>query len=204
MSAENVFVSERSVEDAAETVIEPPTLKLEPLMVPREPVSLLVPMEVVATTCPVASVERSALVRLGSQTVPKVLRDEEAFWRFTTRVKVVEAVKRLLPLQVFVSERSVEEADEPLPTHVPFIERQPLNILMPLPKVEVAFTPPPTLRTLAMVVEPVLETLSTVVEAEFETRNELVSANVSAPQIVNVEYGEVVPTPTFPPIKIAE
>ena len=35
-----------------ETMSEPPTLKVAPLMVPRDPVKRLVPMDVVATTLP--------------------------------------------------------------------------------------------------------------------------------------------------------
>jgi len=45
---EKVLLFERRVDDAAETVIEVPTGKLVPLMVPREPVRRLVPIEVVA------------------------------------------------------------------------------------------------------------------------------------------------------------
>jgi hypothetical protein len=46
---EKMLLSPRSVEDAAVTVIDVPTGKLVPLMVPREPVKRLVPIEVVET-----------------------------------------------------------------------------------------------------------------------------------------------------------
>ena len=59
-----VLLFRRRVDDAAVTVIDPPTLKDEPLMVPRVPVRRLVPMDEVATTLPVESVPRSDDVRL--------------------------------------------------------------------------------------------------------------------------------------------
>ena len=59
-----VLLFERSVDEAAVTVMEPPTLSDEPLMVPRVPVRRLVPMDEVETTFPVASVPRSDEVRL--------------------------------------------------------------------------------------------------------------------------------------------
>ena len=133
LSPENVLLSLRSVEDAAETVMEPPTLEFVPLIVPNEPVSLLVPIEVVATTWPLASVERSALVRLGNQTVPKVRRDEEACCGVRTGVRVGESVKGLLPENVLLSPRSVEEAAVPVLIQAPFTEKQPLEMLIPPP-----------------------------------------------------------------------
>jgi hypothetical protein len=53
----------RSVEEAAVIVMEPAAASEVPLMVPREPVRRLVPIEVVATTRPFWSVARSAEAR---------------------------------------------------------------------------------------------------------------------------------------------
>jgi hypothetical protein len=81
---EKVLLSVRRVEDAPVTVIELPTVKLVPLIVPREPVRRLVPMEVVAMTRPEALVERMALVRLGCHSLPEIVRlVVEAFERVT-------------------------------------------------------------------------------------------------------------------------
>ena len=59
----NVLLSERRDEEAAVMVIDPPRETGEPLIV-REPLLMRspLPMVVVATTCPVLLVERSALV----------------------------------------------------------------------------------------------------------------------------------------------
>ena len=61
-SADHVLRSERSVEDAAVTVIELPREKLVPLIVPREPLIKPEPIVVVETTRPLESVARSELV----------------------------------------------------------------------------------------------------------------------------------------------
>jgi len=91
----------------------------------------LEPMVVVATIFPFWSVERSALEMPESQTEPKVAREVEAFWKFTTLVKVVEALKRLLPLKVLLLARRVVDA-ELEPRQVPLIETQPLVMFRPL------------------------------------------------------------------------
>lgn len=47
-------------------------------------------------------------------------------------------MNRFSPDQKFTSERSVDDADEPLPvTHVPFIEKHPPDKSMPFANVEV-------------------------------------------------------------------
>src|SRR5262249_7256771 len=61
-------------------------------------------------TFPFWSVERSAFERPEYQTVLKVFSVEEAWPRFTTAEKVVEAEKTLLPENVLLFARSVEEA----------------------------------------------------------------------------------------------
>ena len=67
----NVLLFARSVEDAAEMVILLPLVKGVPLMVPRVPVKRLVPIDDVATSLPVLSVLRSALVREVNHVVPE-------------------------------------------------------------------------------------------------------------------------------------
>jgi hypothetical protein len=57
------LTSESAVEDAAVMVMEPAAASEVPLIVPREPVRRLVPIEVVATTRPFWSVARSAEAR---------------------------------------------------------------------------------------------------------------------------------------------
>ena len=66
-------------------------------------------------------------MRPGNHAVPSVVRDDDAFWKFATLVKVVEAVKRTLllnvlsvPLKVLLSPRSVEEAAVPVNGIGPF------------------------------------------------------------------------------------
>ena len=69
----------KSVEEAAEMVIELPTLNADPLIVPRDPVRRFVPIDDVETSLPLASVPRSDEVTLGSHSVPKVASDEDEF-----------------------------------------------------------------------------------------------------------------------------
>jgi len=57
-----VFLSDKSVLEAAEIVIEPPLLKFVPLIVPRDPEINPEPIVVVETTSPFSFVARSALV----------------------------------------------------------------------------------------------------------------------------------------------
>ena len=76
----NVFASESRVVDAAEIVIAPPALNVVPFTVPREPVRRFVPIDVVATSFPAASVERSADVRAEKYCDPVVVA-------FTTSVE---------------------------------------------------------------------------------------------------------------------
>lgn len=99
----------------------------------------------VATTFPFASVERRPLVIPENQVVPKVVSDDEAFWRFNTLVKVEDALKIVkpekvvVPAKVLLSINSVEEAATALVLmQVPLTAKQPVARLMPPPKVEVA------------------------------------------------------------------
>ena len=57
-----MFLSDKSVLEAAEIVIEPPLLKFVPLIVPRDPEINPEPIVVVETTSPFSFVARSALV----------------------------------------------------------------------------------------------------------------------------------------------
>ena len=85
--------------------------------------------------------------------------------------KVTFPVKVLAPLHVLMSERRVEDAEEPLERQVPFTAKQPAPRLMPLAAVEVA--------------EPV--TLSAVVcNAPENVEVELVPATVRKPWMVEV------------------
>ena len=70
MPREGVVVGEEG-RRGAETVILDPTVKGVLLMVPNEPVRKFVPTLVVATSFPVASVERSAFVTLVNQVAPE-------------------------------------------------------------------------------------------------------------------------------------
>lgn len=79
LRADHVFVSPRSVEEAAVMVIDPPFENVVPLIVPSEPVSRFVPMDEVAITCPAAFVERSALVRPVMAKVEEVAFVKSAF-----------------------------------------------------------------------------------------------------------------------------
>ena len=82
MPREGVVVGEEG-QEAPETVILDPTVKGVLLMVPNEPVRKFVPTLVVATSLPLASVERSAEL-MPVQVVPRVVRVEELLakdWR---------------------------------------------------------------------------------------------------------------------------
>lgn len=70
----------------------------------------MVPMEVVATSLPEASVERMELPK-PSQVEPRVVRLEEAFVIFSRRENVEDAPEKTFdPEKRLESERSVEEA----------------------------------------------------------------------------------------------
>jgi hypothetical protein len=100
---EKVLLSERSVEDAPLIVIDDPTLKGVPLIVPREPVRRLVPIDEVAITFPLASVERIALEMPENQVVPSVVRVLEAFakdWSPVQLFALARLMMRLPPLVV--------------------------------------------------------------------------------------------------------
>ena len=157
---ENVLLSESSVVEAEPTVIELPTENCVPLIEPREPARRFVLIDEVAITLPFASVARSPPTIFGNQTVPKDASDEEAFWRFTTLVNVVDALNMFWPLNVLLSINRVEDAAVKLLPEVmqlPPIAKQPLLRLMPLENVELA--PPPC------VIAPVLEMEKSVVVA---------------------------------------
>ena len=87
------------------------------------------PIVVEAMIWPVAFAARSEEVMDGIQVVPRVVREEEAFWRFTTLVKVVEAENTLFPEKVLLSESKVEEATvmqvEPMAKHPEVMLRPP-------------------------------------------------------------------------------
>ena len=95
----HVLLFARSVEEAAVMVIAPPLLKVVPLIVPREPVRKLVPIDVVATSLPVLSVLKRELVSAVNQVVPELVNCE-----------VVALVKFWSVFHVFVSPRSVVDA----------------------------------------------------------------------------------------------
>ncbi len=134
-----VLRSPSRVEDAAVMVIEEPLLKVVPLMVPRVPVSKLVPIEEVAITFPFWSTARTELEMPVNQVVPSVASVVDDLLMLMRLENVVEAENKLFPLNVLLSVRSVEEADEPLlEMQVPPIEKQPLVRLIPLAKVDEA------------------------------------------------------------------
>jgi hypothetical protein len=137
-----VLLFARSVEDAAVTVSVPPTLKVEPLIVPSDPVMRLVPIDVVETTLPVASVPKSALVRPVKYVEPATVSAVElayvAFQLVDQPVVMVprveeELAKVLRPVKVLLLVRSVEEAavmviDPPAFKVVPLIvPREPVR-----------------------------------------------------------------------------
>ena len=70
------------------SVVDP----VPPLPTPSVPVSTFVPIDVVATTLPVVSVERSDEVRPENQVVPRVVREVELFCKLISE-KVVELLK---------------------------------------------------------------------------------------------------------------
>ncbi len=104
--------STRSVVEADPTVIDPPALKVVPLMVPREPVRRLVPMDEVATRRLLASSPRS--------------EDAASDVKYTVEVAVnceVEAFeKRLVPVHQLLLARIVEEAAVIVMSAVPLNE----------------------------------------------------------------------------------
>ena len=128
----------------------------------------MVPMVEVATTLPVLSVARMALVSDGIQVLPLRVRlvVDAPPLRKVTPVKVLLACamrpdwKVLSPVQMLVppSERLL------LVRQTPLTEKQPVEMFTPLPKVEVPV--PETLRMPPMVVDPVLETAKKVVVAD--------------------------------------
>ena len=151
---EKVLLLERSVELAAPIVTLLPLEIAVPLMVAIVPPMKLAPIDVVAiglpfwsnaksdeaapfskfqpivvdaTTFPFWSVVRSAEVRPGNQVVPRVVSDDDAFWRLMTLVKVEEAVKVVLPENVLLSERSVDEA-APTVMELPVLNCVPLMV----------------------------------------------------------------------------
>ena len=110
---------ERSVDDAAVTVIDPPLLRVVPLMVPRVPERRLVPMDEVAITFPVASVERSAEASDERYAEPETVRavdDAYVVSRLVAQPRVmvarvlVEFENWLRPVHELLFARSVEEA----------------------------------------------------------------------------------------------
>ena len=124
-----LLFARRVVED---TVIDEPTLNAVPLMVPRDPVMRLVPMDEVATTLPVESVPRSDDVRLVKYVLPDTVSavdDANVAFQLVDQPVVivprveVEFAKRLRPVQVLLFARRVveetvidppSETDEPL------------------------------------------------------------------------------------------
>src|SRR6185312_7745897 len=106
---------------------------------------------------------------------------------------VAESLMRLnalRPVNVLLSPRRVEDAEPPpVVRHVPFTAKQPF----------VMFTP------LLIVVEPVLETVNKFVvppPVEEAMMNALLKNELSPllSEIATLPNGEVVPTPTFPPV----
>ena len=113
----------RSVVEA--TMIEPPSETDAPLMVTEEFARSELPILVEATSLLFASVVTMELPAMfGVQIVPKVFSVEDAFATLM-REKVLDALKRLLPLQVLLLLRSVVEAtmmEPPSETDAPLME----------------------------------------------------------------------------------
>src|SRR3989344_6114521 len=114
-----VFAFARSVEEAAERVIESPLEKEVPFTVPSGPVMRLVPMEEVATTWPLLSTPSTAEARLVRKVLPETVSAvDEAYvaLKFVAQPvvivpRVVEALPKMLsPVNVLLFARSVEEA----------------------------------------------------------------------------------------------
>ena len=114
---EKVLLLVRSVVE--ETMSDPPTLKVAPLMVPSVPVMRLVPIEEVATSLPLWSVPRSELVievrYVLPDTVSAVDDAKVAFQLVDQPVVIVPRVevefpKMLRPVQVLLLVRSVVDA----------------------------------------------------------------------------------------------
>ena len=87
----------------------------------------MVPIEVDATTCPFAFVERMAFERLENQTEPSVMRELDAWLRFTMLENVVDALKKLLPLKVLLFASNVVDA-EPTVMVLPTLKDVPLMV----------------------------------------------------------------------------
>jgi hypothetical protein len=121
--------SVRSVEEAAETVIESPLLKVVPLTVPRVPVMYEAPTEVVATTWPRALVERTAeamLVMVRAEVVAtletrRLLVEAVAAYSVPETDSAVEEeyVKRLSPVNELLSVSAVDDAAVMVMSDVP-------------------------------------------------------------------------------------
>ena len=99
LTPEKVLLLARSVDDAAVIVKVPPAVIGVALMVARDPVRRLAPIDVVATTEPLALTERSELERL------EIAKADEV-----ALANVVAPVKVLTPEKVLLFERSVVDA----------------------------------------------------------------------------------------------
>ena len=154
----------------------------------------MLPIEVVATTEPLALVERRELVRelMAKEVVVAVVR-------------VVAALKVLEPLHVLL----LLSSEVPLTRQVPETAKQPVVMLRPFDAVVVAPLMVRTEPLPPMVVLPLLSILKTVVVANAAEDEETLKSCVALPAVPareSLANGEVVPMPTWPVelIKIVE
>ena len=139
---EKVLLLIKRVDDAEETVTDPPSETLWPLTVIEELARSELPILVEATSLLLASVVTIELpVMFGVQIVPNVASEVEAFATLMSE-KVVDAEKMLLPKNVLLFARSVEEAavivfESPRLKVVPFtVTLEFANWLLPIVLVE--------------------------------------------------------------------
>lgn len=122
-------------------------------------------------------------------------------------------LKIFAPLNALLSERSVEDADEPEPEvkHVPFTAKHPVAIEIPFANVDVAF--PVTANAPVVVafvvvaftpvkfwsvVEPFARSCWKEETAVVEVATKRFATTPEAPATARDVYGEVVPIPTLP------